>query len=95
MEELDAGIVSAAEERKRERIKSGGRFAVDVESHLVSISSDFRKGSSDIVTQFSPSRSTKRDAKQGRERRKENESFLDDDDDAKGKRRETNRSNAR
>lgn len=63
VEKLDARIVSTAEERKRERIKSGRRFAVGVESRLVSISSDFRKGSSDIVTQFSPSRSTKRDAK--------------------------------
>lgn len=92
MEKLDAGIVSTTEERKRERIKSGRRFAVGVESRLVSISSDFRKGSSDIVTQFSPSRSMERDAKREGEG-KENESSPTTT--LKERRETTNRSNAR
>lgn len=47
------GIVPAGTKGYNET--AGGGFAVDVESRLVSISSDFREGSGDIVTQFSSS----------------------------------------
>lgn len=46
----NTGIVSAAKKRQ------GRSFAAGVESLLVSISSDIREDSGDIVTQFSPPR---------------------------------------